>query len=61
MKRQRQIQYDRDKYAKISVEEKKRKMEAIILARKRRKQFSDLEIACLPSSSHSTGKFLIII
>ncbi|KAL0903911.1 hypothetical protein M5K25_025974 [Dendrobium thyrsiflorum] len=61
MKRQRQIEYDRHKYAKMSAEEKKQKKQAIVLASKRRKQFSNLAIACLPSSSHSTGHFLTTV
>ncbi|PKU85996.1 hypothetical protein MA16_Dca001827 [Dendrobium catenatum] len=52
MKGKKKIRMLNHHYAKMSTKEKRRKTQAIILVRKR-KQFSNLEIACLPSSSHS--------
>ncbi|PKU75010.1 hypothetical protein MA16_Dca027124 [Dendrobium catenatum] len=55
---QRKKEYQRQRYAKMSVEEKQKKLRDSNIARKRKKQFSNLEIACLPSTSTCPGFFL---
>ncbi|PKU64275.1 hypothetical protein MA16_Dca005198 [Dendrobium catenatum] len=51
-------EYQRQRYAKMSVEKKQKKLRDGNIARKQKKQFSNLEIACLPSTSTCPGFFL---
>ncbi|PKU62116.1 hypothetical protein MA16_Dca029226 [Dendrobium catenatum] len=59
MESQRKKEYQRQRYAKMSVEEKQKKFRDINIARKRKKQFSNLEIACMPSTSNCPGFFFL--
>ncbi|PKU78514.1 hypothetical protein MA16_Dca015795 [Dendrobium catenatum] len=59
MEDQRKKEYQRQRYAKMSAEEKQKKIRDISIARKRKKQFSNLEIACMPSTSNCSGFFLL--
>ncbi|KAI0497089.1 hypothetical protein KFK09_023417 [Dendrobium nobile] len=56
---ERKKEYQRQRYAKMSVEEKQKKLRDNNIARKRKKQFSNLEIACLPSTSTCSGFFFL--